>query len=152
MPDIASLIAPQAVLLGVEADCPKAVFRAAAEHLARLNSALDAREVAAALAERERVGSTAMGQGVSIPHARLPLLQTPLACLLRLQKPIRMESDDNKPVDLFFVLLVPRTSGQEHLRTLSSVARLIRMPEALEALREADSAAQIVETLRFAGE
>ncbi len=143
MVELASLIDESRILLNVPADCPKAVFRCVSEALGPLVG-IDARTIANALNERERMGSTAVGDGVSIPHARLDAVQTPQAFMLRLQKPIDMDAMDDKPVDVFFILLVPEEADNDHLRVLSRVARLIRQPSNLEHIRESASPSGLV--------
>jgi PTS system nitrogen regulatory IIA component len=140
MVELASLIDESRILLNVPADCPTAVFRCVSEALEPLVG-VDARTIANALNERERMGSTAVGDGVSIPHARLESVEAPQAFMLRLQKPIDMDAMDDKPVDVFFILLVPEKADNDHLRVLSRVARLIRQPGNLEHIRASANAA-----------
>lgn len=148
--EISELIDEQRVLLDVDADCPKAVFRCVSEILAP-HVGLSARAIASALVERERLGSTAVGEGISIPHARMGEIATPQAFFLRVRKPIDMDAVDDQPVDLFFILLVPAEADNEHLRVLSRVARIMRAPGNLEQLRRSASPGEIVSLLSGSG-
>jgi PTS system nitrogen regulatory IIA component len=78
-----------------------------------------------ALDAREKLGSTALGQGVAIPHGRIKNLDQARAAFLRTQKPIDFNAPDQKPVDLFFVLLVPEHATEQHLQLLSELAHLV---------------------------
>lgn len=93
-----------------------------------------------ALSTRERLGSTGIGDGVAIPHARVAGLNRPVGLLLRLKTPIDFESIDNLPVDIIFVLLTPEQGQTQHLNVLALVARRLRSPTVLERLRRSDGA------------
>lgn len=99
---------------------------------------LDPRAVFDGLTARERLGSTAMGAGVAIPHARLPGLDRIVALFARLDRPVDFEAADGQGVDLVFVLLAPETAGAEHLRALARVSRLLRDAEIRAKLRATD--------------
>jgi len=142
MLELATLIDDSRVILNVQADCPKAVFRVASEALSE-RSGVAARDIAGALVERERIGSTAIGEGVAVPHARLEALSEPQAMFMRLSQPIDMDAADDALVDIFFVLLVPQEADNDHLRVLSRVARIIRQSEMLEQFRHASRASDV---------
>ena len=141
--ELSELISEERVLLDVDADCPKALFRCVSELLEPLTN-IPARNVCNALQERERLGSTAVGEGVSIPHARIDGIEKIQGFFLRLAKPINMDAVDDKPVDLFFILLVPAEADQDHLRMLSRIARLLRGAGMQAEIRAASSKAEIV--------
>jgi PTS system nitrogen regulatory IIA component len=103
------------------------------------------RDILNALCERERLGTTAVGSGISIPHARMPGAEKTIAWFVRLSEPIHMDAPDDLPVDLFFILLAPESANNEHLRVLSRIARLLRSPEAQERIRSAVSAEGIAD-------
>jgi nitrogen PTS system EIIA component len=90
-----------------------------------------------ALAKREELGSTGVGNGVAIPHVRLEQVKRPFGILARLQHPIPFEAIDGQPVDLVCLLLLPKENGQTQLNTLAAVARRLRSQEVLEQLRRA---------------
>lgn len=98
---------------------------------------LDAGKVFDALTEREQAGSTGVGHGVAVPHARMVGLQRLAAVFVRLEQPIAFEAVDDKPVDLLFGLLAPKDAGADHLRALARVSRLMRQGDVRERLRQA---------------
>lgn len=89
------------------------------------------------LMSREEQASSGIGEGVAIPHLRLPKLQKPCISFTRLQRPIDFNAVDDAPVDLIMMLLSPGSDGPHHLRRLSRISRLMRNPELLEDLRSA---------------
>lgn len=98
---------------------------------------LKARDVVSAVMERERLGSTGVGSGVAIPHARIAGLKTVKAVFARLETPISYEAIDDRPVDLVVLLLAPMDAGGEHLKALAQVSRLLRREEMRSRLRTA---------------
>lgn len=89
-----------------------------------------------ALLQREAAGSTGVGQGVAVPHARLPIDRM-IGVFLRLDQPVDFDAVDERPVDLIFALFAPDGADAEHLRALAKVSRLLRQPELREQLRKA---------------
>lgn len=98
---------------------------------------VDAGDVLEALMEREAAGSTGVGYGVAVPHARLAGLERMRGVFIRLEHPIEFGSVDDKPVDLLFALFAPKNAGAEHLRALARVSRMLRQNELREQLRKA---------------
>ncbi len=92
------------------------------------------------LVDREAAGSTGVGEGVAIPHARLDGLDRVRAVLVRLDTPVAFDALDDKPVDLLVALFAPRDADAQHLRALARVARMMRLPAMRTALRQARSA------------
>ncbi len=90
-----------------------------------------------ALMEREALGSTGLGSGVAVPHARLPEIPRLTGVFLRLETPVAFEAIDDRPVDLIFALFAPAADGAAHLRALAAVSRLMRSAELRERLRHA---------------
>lgn len=88
-----------------------------------------------ALIEREKLGSTGLGHGVALPHARIPHLHAPMACFLKLDKPIDYEAPDQQPVDLIIGLFVPEEARDGHLQLLSQIAQLMSQEAVRTALR-----------------
>ena len=91
--------------------------------------------------KREELGSTGVGEGIAIPHARLPNLSQPFAILARLQHPIDFDAVDGRPVDLVFLLLLPEARSGEQLNVLACVARKLRDPAAASRMRAATDTA-----------
>jgi len=95
------------------------------------------RDIVAAVAERERLGSTGVGYGVAIPHARLEGIDEVRAVFARLETPLEYESIDERPVDLVVLLLAPANASSLHLKALAQVSRLLRREDLRERLRSA---------------
>jgi PTS system nitrogen regulatory IIA component len=140
--DIGDLLAPEGIIPTLEASSKKQVLQDLAARAAQMAS-LEEREIFDALLHRERLGSTALGRGVAIPHVRLRPLDGILTIFARLKEPIDFESPDGEPVDLIFLLLAPDHAGGDHLKALARISRLVREPLALEGLRAASDVAAL---------
>jgi PTS system nitrogen regulatory IIA component len=112
---------------------------ATAAEIAARRLKLRAAAVLDGLLEREAQGSTGVGQGVAVPHARLEGLDRTVGVFLKLDEPIPFDAVDDRPVDLLFVLLGPKDPGVEHLRALARISRTLRQAELREHLRHARS-------------
>ncbi|MEM1086474.1 MAG: PTS sugar transporter subunit IIA [Pseudomonadota bacterium] len=99
---------------------------------------LDTQSVFEAVIERENLGSTGVGEGVAIPHARLKGVEKPVGAFLRLSEGVNFDAIDGKPCDLIFMLLAPIGSGADHLRALAQVSRAFRDANLREKVRKAD--------------
>lgn len=108
--------------------------------IAARNFGLKAPEVFEILMEREAAGSTGVGHGIAVPHARLAGLDRLRGVFVRLEQPVDFGALDDKPVDLLFALLSPPQSGSEHLRALARVSRAMRQADLREQLRKASGA------------
>ena len=120
---IPSLLAVSHVALDVEAQDKKAVFKHAAA-LLEAGSGLTQQQIAGSLMSRERMGSTALGQGIAIPHGRVKGLREATGAFLRLRTPLAFDAPDELPVSLVFILLVPERATDLHLQILSSLAEM----------------------------
>jgi nitrogen PTS system EIIA component len=129
-------LTPEAVVPHMRATAKKPVLHELAAHAARLTG-LDERTIFEALLQRERLGSTGIGDGIAIPHGKLPGLQRMFGLFAKIEKPIDFEALDSQPVDLVFLLLAPEGAGADHLKALARVARALREPGAPERLRKA---------------
>ncbi len=98
------------------------------------------RDIVSAVAERERLGSTGVGYGVAIPHARLEGIDEVRAVFARLETPLDYEAIDERPVDLVVLLLAPAGASSLHLKALAQVSRLLRREDIRERLRSAPGA------------
>ena len=105
------------------------------QYLATNTQALPASRIFQALLERERLGSTGLGRGVAIPHARVPGITDTIAVLMTLATPINYEAADNLPVDIVFGLLVPEDGDEYHLEHLARLATLLRDQATCENIR-----------------
>ena len=97
---------------------------------------LSADQIFQALLERERLGSTGLGKGVAIPHARIPALTENLACMMVLTKPVDYDAADHQPVDIIFGLLIPEGGDQYHLEHLARLAEILRDQDNCKTIRE----------------
>jgi PTS system nitrogen regulatory IIA component len=140
--ELGDLIMPEAVIPTLAAKSKKQVLQDLAERAAELTK-LQARDIFETLLQRERLGSTAVGRGIAIPHGQLPGLQRIVSIFARLQPPIDFEAPDEEPVDLVFLLLAPQHAGADHLKALARVSRLLREPQAIEMLRAAHDRATL---------
>lgn len=137
--DISDLLKPESVVIDLKAGSKKQVL----QELARLASAharLHERLIFDVLLERERLGTTGVGDGVAIPHGRIAEIDRLTGLFVRLKHPVDFDSVDGKPVDLLFLLLAPQSAGADHLKALSRISRLLRDRDTREKLRGAGSA------------
>lgn len=137
--NIGELLDRSAISLRVSAANKKKALAVIAEIAAR-NFHLDAGEVLEALSEREAAGSTGVGHGVAVPHARLDGLERMRGVFVRIEQPVEFEAVDDQPVDLLFALFAPKNAGADHLRALARVSRIMRQGELREQLRKARTA------------
>lgn len=136
--EIADLIESGSVLADVRVSTKKQALRDLADRAADLTG-LDSRKIFETILGRERLGTTGVGQGVAIPHGRLPDLDKLFGLFAHLDSPIDFDSIDDEPVDLIFMLLAPETAGADHLKALAKISRLLRDKETCEKLRGCSS-------------
>jgi PTS system nitrogen regulatory IIA component len=103
--------------------------------------------ILAELRKREQLGSTGMGGGVALPHARIHRIQKPFGMVVRLKKPIEFDAVDGKPVDMIALLLLPDTQEGKQLGALACIARKLRDPDVLTALRHARDGGELYRRL-----
>lgn len=112
----------------------------ALNELARLaaeKTGLSERAIFDVLLERERLGTTGVGDGIAIPHGKLPDLSKLFGCFARLENPVEFDAVDNAPVDLVFLLLAPESAGADHLKALARISRVLRNSIHCDKLRTA---------------
>jgi len=112
-------------------------------HRAAIKVQIPEGEIIAALLKREELGSTGMGNGVAIPHARFQTLAKPFGIVAKLKQPIDFQAIDDQPVEIVFVLLLPTVSEGEQLGALACVARKLREPSELAKLRKVKKASDL---------
>ena len=145
------ILAPECVRCDVLAASRKRTLQALGEIFADADPALTAQGVFDLLVARERLGSTGLGEGCALPHARVPGLGRTLAAFLRLGKGVDFDAPDHVPVDLVFGLLVPEKSTDEHLETLAAIARVFADDGVRASVRSAQEPARIREILAADG-
>jgi PTS system nitrogen regulatory IIA component len=139
---IGELIGPGRVVVGLRAANKAALLQDLASRAAAA-TALNQRTVLDALLSRENLGSTGLGKGFALPHARLDGLQEPFALFARLARPIDFAAIDGAPVDLVILLLTQANGSNQHLATLAAVSRPMRDAALVQKLRQAPDAAAV---------
>jgi len=145
--NIGDLLDPRAVVPRASGGTKRQILSVIADVASRHYS-VDQAQVLEALLEREAAGSTGVGHGVAVPHARIEGLDQIRGVFVRLETPIVYEALDGQPVDLLFALLAPPASGSDHLRALARVSRLMRQPELRAQLRQARTAETLMALLQ----
>ena len=144
--EVQKLIVPDAVFIGVDVHSKKHAIQEISAAAAKL-TAMPERAIFDTLLQRERLGSTGIGNGIAIPHGKLVELDKLTGLFFRLASPVNFDALDDQPVDLVFALLAPEDAGADHLKALAKIARILRAPDMVDELREADSRSQIHELL-----
>ena len=135
------LIQADAILPNLQAPTKKQALQDMSDLASRI-SGLPAREIFDVLLQRERLGSTGVGNGIAIPHGKLARASRIFGVFARMEKPIQFDALDGAPVDLIFMLVAPESAGADHLKALSRIARVMRDSAMTDRLRAArDSSA-----------
>ena len=136
---IADLLRPEGVVAALKVQGKKQLLQDLSVRAAAIVRLPD-RRIFETLNERERLGTTGVGQGIAIPHGRLADIDKITGVFARLDPPIEYDAVDSQPVDLVFMLLAPEGAGADHLKALARVSRLLRNQTVCEKLRAAKSA------------
>ncbi|MBI1986265.1 MAG: PTS IIA-like nitrogen regulatory protein PtsN [Rhodospirillales bacterium] len=136
---INDILVPEAVIADLKATSKKQALQELARRAAEI-SGLHERTVFDVLMERERLGTTGVGNGIAIPHGKLANLDRLYGLFARLSTPVDFQAIDERPVDLIFVLLAPESAGADHLKALAKVSRLLRDRATCDKLRGTDNA------------
>ena len=139
---LSDLLAQEAVLPALKANSKKQLLQELAEKAAEVTG-LPEREIFDVILQRERLGSTGVGNGIAIPHGKLARLDRLVGVFARLEQPVDFEALDDQPVDLIFLLLAPEGAGADHLKALSRIARVLRDSAVVEKLRASNTASAI---------
>ena len=137
--EINDLLVPEGVVADLKATSKKQALQDLARRAAEV-SGLHERAIFDVLMERERLGTTGVGNGIAIPHGKLASLDRLHGLFARLEQPIDFHAIDERPVDLIFVLLAPENAGADHLKALARISRLLRNNGICDKLRGTDSA------------
>ncbi|HVO14797.1 MAG TPA: PTS IIA-like nitrogen regulatory protein PtsN [Alphaproteobacteria bacterium] len=137
--EVADLLSPEGVIPNLRVTSKKQALQELARRAAELSGASE-RAIFDVLLERERLGTTGVGNGIAIPHGKLPGLTRLYGMFARLEQPIPFEAIDEQPVDLIFLLLAPEGAGADHLKALARVSRLLRDRGICDKLRGTDKA------------
>jgi PTS system nitrogen regulatory IIA component len=141
------LLSPDRILTDIRINSKKRLLELISVTLAKKNKALSSRGIFESLCAREHLGSTALGNGVAIPHGRISGTDGEEALFLRLLKPVAFDADDGLPVDLIFALTVPKNCTEDHSKLLSSIAERFSDKELLAQIRDAEDANEIWQLL-----
>ncbi|MFT6310195.1 MAG: PTS system nitrogen regulatory IIA component [Porticoccus sp.] len=137
------LLSPARTLFGAAGSSKKRVIESAANFLAEQNNSLNADELFRNIIEREQLGSTAIGEGMAIPHCRMKNCSRALGALIKLDNPVDFEAIDQQPVDILFVLLVPEEEHDQHLKILAEIAGLFSKAEFRDEIRASANSQQM---------
>lgn len=139
---LVDLLTSEAILPSLKANTKKQALQELSEKAAEI-SGLPAREIFDALLQRERLGSTSIGNGIAIPHGKLARIKTIFGIFARLERPIEFDALDGAPVDLIFLLITPESSGADHLKALACAARVLRDPGVVATIRSTRDASAL---------
>lgn len=141
--NIAELLSPAAINAGMKAKSKSEALAELTDALLKVESSLDREEVIGVLQERERLGSTGIGDGVAIPHGKLKNIEKLLISFGRSREGIDFDSMDGRPAHLFFLLVAPEESVGIHLKTLARISKLLKNTDVRRRLQDAESAEEI---------
>jgi len=136
--EISDLVNADSVVANLKATSKKQALQELSRRAADVTG-LHERQIFDVLMERERLGTTGVGNGIAIPHGKLAQLDRLHGVFARLERPVDFQAIDEEPVDLIFLLLAPEESGADHLKALARVSRLLRDKTVCEKLRGTDT-------------
>jgi len=140
--DLSDLIEASAILPALKANSKRQLLQVLSEKAAGITG-LTEREIFDTILQRERLGSTGVGNGIAIPHGKLAGVKRITGVFARLDTPVDFEALDDLPVDLVFLLLAPEGAGADHLKALSRIARVLRDGETVAKIRGTRDASAI---------
>ena len=140
--DLSDLIEVSAIMPALKANSKKQALQLLAEKAARITG-LPEREIFDTVLRREKLGSTGVGNGIAIPHGKIPGVRRITGVFARMEQPVDFDSLDDQPVDLVFLLLAPEGAGADHLKALSRIARMLRDADTVAKIRGTSDAAAI---------
>jgi nitrogen PTS system EIIA component len=143
---LGDFISPDSVVPSLKAKTKKQLLQELASRAGRLTG-LPERGIFDVLLQRERLGSTGLGQGIAIPHGKIAGLKGIVGIFARLAEPIDFDAVDGEPVDIVFLLLAPEGAGADHLKALARISRLLRAGSAVEKLRVSKDTAALYAVL-----
>jgi PTS system nitrogen regulatory IIA component len=143
---LSDLLVSDAVLPALKASSKKQALQELSQTASKLTG-LPARDIFEVLLQRERLGSTGLGQGIAIPHGKMSKLEGLHGIFARLSQPIDFDAVDGQPVDLILLLLAPESAGADHLKALARVSRLFRETDTVSKLRGSKTGAALYSIL-----
>lgn len=146
MIDVGDLVSPEGVFLNMKVSSKRQLFQEVAATVER-SLGIEQAVTLAALIQREKLGTTGIGDGIAVPHARLKGLGSLTGLFARLARPVDYDALDDEPVDLVFVVLAPEAGNADQLKALARIARLMRDPAVAVELRTATDKGRVAEIL-----
>jgi len=146
--DIQAIVSLDRTKCAVQCNSKKRILEIISGIAADNNPEVDEATVLNSLVTRERMGSTGIGNGIALPHGRLPGLDRVIAIVVTSEPAINFDAIDNQPVDIFFTLLVPEEQTEGHLQTLALVAGKLSNKETVKAIRRAQTSDDIITALK----
>ena len=140
---ITALLSPERIFIDTEISSKKRLLEFIADQVSEQFEMSQA-TLFSNLLEREKLGSTGLGKGFAVPHARLVNLEQAIGLFIKLSQPVNFEAPDNQPVDLVFAIIIPEQATDQHLQTLSALARVFSQADICDAIRQANSAEEVV--------
>lgn len=144
--DLSDLIEASAILPALKTNSKKQLLQMLAEKASAITG-IPEREIFDTILQRERLGSTGVGNGIAIPHGKLPGVKAITGVFARLESPVEFEALDDQPVDIVFLLLAPEGAGADHLKALSRIARVLRDADTVAKIRGTRDANAIYQLL-----
>lgn len=146
--DIQAIVSLDRTKCAVQCNSKKRILEIISGIAAKNNPDVDEATVLSSLLARERMGSTGIGNGIALPHGRLAGLEKVIAIVVTSTPAIDFDAIDNKPVDIFFTLLVPQEQTEGHLQTLAMVAGKLSDKETIKTIRKAQTSDDIIRALQ----
>lgn len=141
--EIKDILTPDCTSCAVQGSSKKRILETISQIASSQLSDIDEGVILTSLLAREKMGSTGIGNGIALPHGRLPGIEKVIAVLVTSKPAIAFDAIDNNPVDIFFALIVPENQAQGHLQTLATIAGKLSDKEVVKALRKAEDNQQL---------
>ncbi|MBL53283.1 MULTISPECIES: PTS IIA-like nitrogen regulatory protein PtsN [Marisediminitalea] len=145
--NIQALVSLDRTECAVQCNSKKRILEIISDIAAQTNPEVEKEAVLSALLGREKVGSTGIGNGIALPHGRLPELTKVTAVVVTTTPAINFDAIDDKPVDIFFAILVPENQTEGHLQTLATIAGKLSQKEIIKAIRGAETKEEVIAAL-----
>lgn len=145
--EIKDILSIDCTVCAIQGTSKKRIFEIISQVATEHVSEVDQNAILMSLLNREKMGSTGIGNGIAIPHGRLAGLTEVIAILVTCTPSIEFDAVDNMPVDIFFAILVPEDQAQGHLQTLATIATKLSDKKVVKALRRATNSQQLFETI-----
>ena len=135
--DLSKILHLTNTINNAQADSKKSVLELISKLIAKDLLDIEYEQIFDCFIAREKLGSTGIGHGIALPHGRMKNINNPIGCLMRLKKPIEFDAIDNKPVDIFFGLIIPKQSNDHYLAILATLAEKFSNKDFREKLHQA---------------